>query len=494
MPFAGYETFDVCVLAQKNEGKSDEEARKICGALQAKAEEGNKSLKSGSYIGGTLVETKRGPISGLYLKYKLIDDSFGLSGFRLDNLSKIDNDAIGKPFPRQVENPLQTRMKDGHDWSMIPNAGYNEHLAHAWDHAEGYVVDISNETDRDPSIKGGSNDSFTVTNSTSKYVTLKIIDPERKELYLKNPKAIPKAVSIGIFDHDYGANGNVIKNYNVVHVMPVDNPAWPDAKHIGSCNGTEQICTAALRGAANSMSGFTVNTNLSSLDSSHQNKTNIMSANQSTDSTNTAATGTDAGNGAVARQPVLRLKTSVQNQGAPIANTTPQVQPVAAQTAQNLVSADPNAAANANANVQPKTIQDDPDLQKMNMQLQQLRKDAELEKKKNMIRSKIPRDKYVVKDKFNNEAFEKEVERMANKNWDEADFDSYYNNEREMLALVAAQRGGYSGYLSYQQQQLGAPSNDTGTGTPNALFGGSDNTSQKVTALKNVIRMIGGVQ
>lgn len=454
------------------------------------------ALKAGSLIGGTLVETKRGPISGLYLKYKLIDDSFGLSGFKLDDLSKIDKDAIGKPFPRQVKNPLQTRMKDGHDWSMIPNAGYNEHLAHAWDNAEGYVVDIGNETDRDKPLKGGADSE---TNPTSKYVTLKIIDPERKELYIKDPKSVPKAVSIGVFDHDYGANGNVIKNYNVVHVMPVDSPAWPDAKHIGSCNGTEQLCTAALRGAAYQqymLSGpNTTATNLSSLDSSIQNNNNIMSANESTGSTNTAnPTETTA-----VVKPVLRLKTS-QNQGAPLANTIPQ--PIAAQTAQSMVSADPNAAVNPNANVQQKSLADDPDLQRMNMQLQQLRKDAEMEKKKNMIRTKIPRDKYVIKDKFNNEAFEKEVEKMSNKNWDEADFDSWYNNEREMLALVAAQKGGYSGYLSYQQQQLGAPSGDTGTGTGtggtgtgiNPLFGGSagDNTSQKVTALKNVIRMIGG--
>jgi len=38
MPFAGYETFDACVADQKKKGKSDESAKKICGALQAKVE------------------------------------------------------------------------------------------------------------------------------------------------------------------------------------------------------------------------------------------------------------------------------------------------------------------------------------------------------------------------------------------------------------------------------------------------------------------------
>lgn len=40
MPFAGYKDFNACVLDQKNKGKSDESAHKICGALQAKIEKG----------------------------------------------------------------------------------------------------------------------------------------------------------------------------------------------------------------------------------------------------------------------------------------------------------------------------------------------------------------------------------------------------------------------------------------------------------------------
>jgi hypothetical protein len=38
MPFAGYSNFDACVADQTKRGKSDESARKICGALQARAE------------------------------------------------------------------------------------------------------------------------------------------------------------------------------------------------------------------------------------------------------------------------------------------------------------------------------------------------------------------------------------------------------------------------------------------------------------------------
>lgn len=38
MPFAGFEDFDACVVAQRGKGKTEESARKICGFLQAQAE------------------------------------------------------------------------------------------------------------------------------------------------------------------------------------------------------------------------------------------------------------------------------------------------------------------------------------------------------------------------------------------------------------------------------------------------------------------------
>jgi len=38
MPFAGYKDFDACVADQQSKGYSEEQARKICGALQAEEE------------------------------------------------------------------------------------------------------------------------------------------------------------------------------------------------------------------------------------------------------------------------------------------------------------------------------------------------------------------------------------------------------------------------------------------------------------------------
>lgn len=38
MPFAGFDDWDDCMESMKNKGKSSEEAKKICGKLQAKEE------------------------------------------------------------------------------------------------------------------------------------------------------------------------------------------------------------------------------------------------------------------------------------------------------------------------------------------------------------------------------------------------------------------------------------------------------------------------
>lgn len=47
MPFAGYKDFGACVAAQTRKGKSPLSARKICGALQAKAEGKGGAASSG---------------------------------------------------------------------------------------------------------------------------------------------------------------------------------------------------------------------------------------------------------------------------------------------------------------------------------------------------------------------------------------------------------------------------------------------------------------
>ena len=51
MPFAGYADFNECIIDQINKGHTQEEAQRICGYLQAKAEK-KKSVAESSI--GTL--------------------------------------------------------------------------------------------------------------------------------------------------------------------------------------------------------------------------------------------------------------------------------------------------------------------------------------------------------------------------------------------------------------------------------------------------------
>lgn len=46
MPVGPYETFDKCVAAQKKKGKSDESARKICGAIEQNMKKGHSAASA----------------------------------------------------------------------------------------------------------------------------------------------------------------------------------------------------------------------------------------------------------------------------------------------------------------------------------------------------------------------------------------------------------------------------------------------------------------
>ena len=54
MPLGPYSSFSECVGAQKRKGKSDESARKICGAMQTRIEGGSSSQKQRSASQGAM--------------------------------------------------------------------------------------------------------------------------------------------------------------------------------------------------------------------------------------------------------------------------------------------------------------------------------------------------------------------------------------------------------------------------------------------------------
>jgi|GEM_PF-4604014 len=55
MPIGDYENFAACVADQIKKGKSEESAKKICGALQAKVE-GKKELDVAKSLGEHLIK------------------------------------------------------------------------------------------------------------------------------------------------------------------------------------------------------------------------------------------------------------------------------------------------------------------------------------------------------------------------------------------------------------------------------------------------------
>jgi len=67
LPFAGFENFEACVIAQERDGKTSEEARRICGALQAEAEGGRVDRLDFGRLG----KVQRTPQGGIRVPAKL---------------------------------------------------------------------------------------------------------------------------------------------------------------------------------------------------------------------------------------------------------------------------------------------------------------------------------------------------------------------------------------------------------------------------------------
>jgi hypothetical protein len=464
MPFGGYSDFDACVADQIKKGKDKDSATKICGAMQAQAEGG--AVRGGT-AGGNFASSDVNRDGDLFIKYKLIDDTMGKSGFQLTNLDTRLKQVIGKPWLRKAEDPTQTRMHDGHLWSMIPNAGLQEHVTEAWRNADGVVVDFTSEQDRMTPLKGGNSEPN--TNTSSKYVNIKVIHPVKRQQYIDHPATIPKFVSIGVWDNDFGTRGNTISDYEVVHVQAVDNPAWKDAQAVGTCMGTEHTCNNALKGAG-----------LTSLVESSGNNFNNMSANQSTvgstDSTTVTTTGTGNAqppvvNNNAASQPVLRLKTAGQQQGAlSTAMQAPAIQ-------------QPNAEQQ-----QQGGIENDPEIVKIKMQLDELTKKEAENARRNIIKELIPKDLFIIKGKLNEDAFNKEVEKVLQKNWTDDTVRDVYQARLQILKMSQQQYGGYN-------TPQGAGGNSLYGGsiaeTENPELKGGSGNNQAALAFKSLTRMMG---
>ena len=490
MPFAGFKDFAACVAAQKSKGKSDLSARKICGTIQAKVE-GARKRSSGLAEYQSSVYDSSG---SLYLKYFIADDTLNLKGEGLD-ISNI-NDAIGKPWTKLIPKE-ESKYGDGHIWDLNPHATYEDHLKVAIDNSEGIIIDISDASET--AIRSASGKQI----KNGRFATIKVTDKEKAELY-RDPANIPKFVSYGAVNLD-DEDKPMMKNYRIVHLQQVADPAYgPKATLYGACHGEEISCMNMLRSAG--IVSSTIGANWDTDYSSTTPELNIewdfdsfkpvirsagftsLFSDSQTDDNNMSSTET------------VRLKTLENNASANNANNAP-----VKASSNNEPPQEPNPAPQPQEGGEEEQklsnknddIERDPDIATLKMQVREMREAAALDKKKAMIRSLIPREIFIIKGKFDEMAFEKEVDKMSTKPWEKEHYQDYYDSKRELLHMRNARESNAPYYQEFYQKQdnLGGVNPDQLTPenaniTRSAGLADSDTTSSLgIQSLKSCLNM-----
>lgn len=228
MPVGPYETFQDCVDAQVSKGKSEEDSRKVCGAIEKQ--------KAGA--AQTFEANNR-----LFVKAFLIDDSLNINKWRVtkSSIEKNINSFIGKPLV----------LTESYDHPS-PNGGNPETLNHWLAYQEsfrvGTIIDIS--TKQNP----------TFPNSKTYHAIIEVTNDDLKAALRNN--AVPIYVSpaiaelIGQENASVAAaaelnNADLVNEWSAVHLAIVDQPAFGVKKATisATCGGSKEGCLLQLRQA-----------------------------------------------------------------------------------------------------------------------------------------------------------------------------------------------------------------------------------------------------
>jgi len=327
------------------------------------------------------------------------------------------------------------------------------------------------------------------------YVTVKVVDPIKKKLYIEHPERIPKC-SPGVLDHDFKNvehGKTVLENIDLVHLAGVERGAYGEkARVYAKCQGGYE-CVNHLKGASE----------LSSLGENLTQNTDIMS-----DQVNTLST---VQNG----QENNELSTQPQQ-----TNEQPQEQ----KRAQELVDAEINTnnnentpteetnQNNADSKQQDKTSKspfrlktakfdfqkelqnpnkeskvpnwkEDPEYVKLAKEVAKLKEEKEIEKNKAKYAAIVPKELFVLNGKFDSIGYNKEIEKAVNKNVDPEYAAELYKLKLEKLKLSTSKGKPY-GASEYKTPDT-VPDNSN-----NDLKGASEISSQ-FNGLNNICRMFG---
>ena len=397
----------------------------------------------------------------LFIKYFLIDDSFNARGWSVDPsvIPRLAKNAIGKPFT-DYRDFTKTMFDDGHPWSMAKGAAYEDHLAYGLRNATGIIVDISPVSQN--ALKSAGGEGANIAQHHGYYATVKVTDPKKKELYRKNPSAIPK-VSPGIIDYNNTPPDKAknLNNVDIVHLAGVEAGAYGDkARLYATCSGGYE-CVNHLKGASTTENGF------SSLTDSSVSNNNIMSEVTKQETPQP--------------QPSIEAKESQNN-----TNTTP-VNNNTGSPIERLKKIETPTIIKEKAD-----FKEDPEYKKLLQEHEELKKKIELEEYKKQYSEVIPRELFILNGKFDSTGYSKEIEKAVEKKIDPEFAKELYTLKLKNLQMNSRisgkPYGASTSLLSTQSKTYETPSTVPDS-KDQELKGASTGDSSQFTSIKNLCKM-----
>lgn len=384
-------------------------------------------------VNNNVVDYYQNPEGDLFLKYFLIDSSFNTREFSVDPsvTEKIARNSIGRPFTDYEDFP-DTVFKDGHPWDPKPKATLKDHYLYAASKATGIIVDFS-PVSRNALKSASGND---IQQNNGWYATIKVINPKRKEQYLKDPSRIPRC-SPGLFDYDFTpAPAHNIKNVDIAHLAGVKYGAYGEkARVYASCLGGYE-CINHLKGASE----------FSSLGENSTQNTDIMSDQQSPLSN---VPQNDVSNNELAQQ-----SQSVQEQEQKPAQTITEEKVEIPTTNKEQSQKEETKAPfrlakfdfqkdilkkeepkQKESEIKVPSWKEDKEYIKLTKEVEELRKEKEYEKAKLSYAEIIPRELFILNGKFDVKGYNAELEKAVNKNIDKEYAKELYGLKLEKLKL-----------------------------------------------------------
>jgi hypothetical protein len=460
LPFGKYADFDACVRDQSKD-HDIESAKAICGKMQAE-------------MGGSNFVSQELDANGdLYLKYFFADSSYtervpfnGRFSIDKNALALKDKEAIGLPFSILPRKDLAIN-NDWHPWNPTPGASWDDHVAFAKSFSLGHIAAITPDTQ----LTGGAIDSIKQNNG--RFAIIKITDKRARDAFVKDPSLIPRAVSPGFLNKEVPNREN-IKNFQWVHLAAVPQGAYGDKATVyASCLGGD-ACVDHLVGASvaelyekakDTYCPVGASQTISSL-GNFSTDSQIMS-----DNANTVAAPTPTS--AVA--PVSPTPPKEIPKGAPITTAT--------GTPKGIIRLKDKNAVPQQGNQQPTNDPQVDDLGKLKEEVAKMREIQQQNERREQIKRLIPKELFINKGKFDEKAFEAEVEKRLASGASDEQINELYTLWMDKQKLINA---GYTipqanAELNQPQPQvsMSAPTGGSAYVTPNEvpgeLTGGSAN-------------------